>query len=126
MKIPEVGPRTEGGISNVFRDEDIDETAVAAKTSAGQIYWIHCINFDATPVYLHFYDVASGSVTVGTTAELMSFAVPSQGDANGAGFTLPFPKGVEFLTAISVACTTTIGGTAGPGANEVILNVGFE
>jgi hypothetical protein len=119
-------PATSGGISTVYRDEDIDETAVACKGSAGQVYWIHCINLDATPVYLHFYDVAQGSVTVGTTGELMSFAVPSQGDANGAGFTMSFPHGIEFSTAITIACTTTIGGTAGPGANEVILNVGYE
>jgi hypothetical protein len=56
----------------------------------------------------------------------MSFAVPSQGDANGAGFTMSFPHGIEFSTAITIACTTTIGGTAGPGANEVIINVGYE
>jgi hypothetical protein len=117
-------PRTSGGISTVYRDEDIDETAVAVKGSAGQIYWIHVINLDATPVYLHFYDVAQGSVTVGTTGELMTFCVPSQGDANGAGFTQQFPHGIQFSTAITAACTTTIGGTTGPGANEVILNVG--
>lgn len=118
-------PATSGGISTVYRDEDIDETAVALKAGAGQIYWIHCINLDATPVYLHFYDVAQGSVTVGTTGELCSFAVPSQGDALGAGFTMHFNHGVQFGTAITVACTTTISGTAGPGTNEVILNVGY-
>ncbi len=119
-------PATSGGISTVYRDEDIDETAVALKAGAGQIYWIHCVNFDATPVYLHFYDVAQGSVTVGTTGELCSFAVPSQGDANGAGFTMHFNHGIEFGTAITIACTTAISGSAGPGANEVIVNVGYE
>jgi hypothetical protein len=118
-------PATSGGISTVYRDEDTDETAVAIKASAGQIYWIHCINLDATPVYLHFYNVAQGSVTVGTTGELCSFAVPTQGDANGAGFTMHFNHGIAFGTAITVACTTTINGTTGPGANEVILNVGY-
>lgn len=119
-------PATSGGISTVYRDEDIDETAVAVKASAGQIYWVHVINFDATPVYLHFYDVAAASVTVGTTAELCSFAVPSQGTANGAGFTMHFDHGIQFSTAIATACTTTIGGTAGPALNEVILNVGYK
>jgi len=119
-------PRTSGGISTVYRDEDIDETDIEIKGSAGQIYWIHVVNLDATPVYLHFWDVAAASVTVGTTAELVSFCVPSQGDANGAGFTMQFPHGIEFGTAITVACTTTISGTAGPGANEVLLNVGYE
>jgi len=119
-------PAISGGISTVYRDEDIDETAVALKAGAGQIYWIHVINLDATPVYLHFYDVAQGSVTVGTTGELCSFVVPTQGDANGAGFTMHFNHGIEFSTAITIACTTTIGGTAGPGTNEVICNVGFE
>jgi len=119
-------PATSGGISTVYRDEDIDETAVALKAGAGQIYWIHVVNLDATPVYLHFYDVAQGSVTVGTTGELCSFVVPSQGDANGAGFTMHFNHGIEFGTAITIACTTTIGGTAGPGLNEVLCNIGYE
>ena len=119
-------PATSGGISTVYRDEDIDETAVSIKASAGQVYWIHVVNLDATPVYLHLWDVAVGGVTVGTTAELCSFCVPSQGDANGAGFTMTFPHGIEFGTEISVACTTTIGGTSGPGTNEVLLNIGYE
>ena len=119
-------PATSGGIATVYRDEDIDETAVALKSSAGQIYWIHVVNLDATPVYLHFWDVAQGSVTVGTTLELCSFVVPSQGDANGAGFTMQFAHGIEFGTAITVACTTAIGGTSGPGTNEVLLNVGYK
>ena len=119
-------PRTSGGISSVFRDEDIDQAPVAVKAGAGQVYWIHVVNFDATPVYLHLYDVAQGGVTVGTTGEKCSFAVPSQGDANGAGFTMQFPHGIEFSTAITAACTTAIGGTSGPGTNEVILNIGYE
>jgi hypothetical protein len=118
------GARTSGG-STPYRNIDVDETEDAIKASAGQIYWIHCVNIDATPVYLHFYNATTGTVVVGTTTPDLTFIVPSQGDANGAGFALSIPNGIEFDTAITVAATTTVGGTGGPGTNEVILNVGY-
>jgi len=118
------GARTSGG-TTFHRNIDVDETEDAVKASAGQIYWIQCSNIDATPIYLHFYNAGTGSVTVGTTTPDLTFLVPSQGDANGAGFVLSIPNGIAFSTAITVAATTTVGGSAGPGTNEVILNLGF-
>ena len=105
-----------------------DTNAVASvKASAGTIYWIACMSTDATPVYLNLYNVASGSVTLGSTTPNLQFIVPSQGDANGSGFTINFgPHGIQFGTAITVACATTYNGSADPGANVVITNIGFE
>jgi hypothetical protein len=74
---------------------------------------------------LHFYNVADTGVTVGTTTPTLTFAIPTQGDTNGAGFALSVPNGIAFSTALSAAVTTTVGGSAGPAANGCILNVGY-
>ena len=105
-----------------------DTSAVSSvKGSAGTIYWIACMSTDETPVYLNLYNVASGSVTLGTTTPDLQFIVPSQGDANGSGFTINFgPLGIQFGTAITVACATTFNGSTDPGTNIVITNIGYE
>ena len=119
------GARTSGGTS-IYYDNDAEETVGAVKASAGQIYWIHAINFDTTPLYLQIYNIASGSVTVGTSTPVMSLAIPTQGDTNGAGFTFSVPNGIAFSTAISVAVTTAVEGAAGPvGTSDCVLNIGY-
>lgn len=102
------GARTSGG-TTIFRSIDIDETEEAVKASAGQVYWINCINLTASVVYLKFYNATTGSVTVGTTTPVLTFPVPTQGDTNAAGFVLAIPNGITFGTAITVACTTGAG-----------------
>lgn len=118
------GARTSGGTS-FFYDSDLDETKAQVKGSAGQIYWIHAINLDSTPIYLQIFDLASASVTVGTTTPSMQFVIPSQGDSNGAGFNLAIPNGIAMGTGITVAATTDSEGSTGPGASEVIVNIGY-
>ena len=118
-------PRTTGGLT-IFSDVDLDEAAIAVKASAGQIYHIHAINLDATPLYLQLFNVAQGSVTVGTTTPTAVYGIPSQGDANGAGFTIAIPQGLAFATAITAAVTTTPTGATGPGANECVVMIGYK
>ena len=118
------GARTSGG-TTFYRNIDVDETEDQVKGSAGQLYWLHCVTIDTTPIYLQIYNALAASVTVGTTTPDLTFLVPSSGDANGAGFTLAIPNGIEFDTGITVAATTTVSGSGGPGANEVILNMGY-
>lgn len=120
------GVTTSGG-TTFYKNLDIDNTEDAVKASAGQVYWIHCINLGTAVRYLKFYDATVASVIVGTTVPDLTFPIPTQGDSNGAGFTLTIPNGIEFGTAITVAATTGFADNdAGdPGANEVILNLGF-
>lgn len=118
------GARTSGG-TTFYRNVDVDETEDAVKASAGQLYWIHAMNLTAAVLYLHFYNASTGSVTVGTTTPDLTFPLPTQGDTNGAGFTLAIPNGIAFGTAITVACTTTVGGSSGPAANGCIVNLGY-
>jgi len=120
-----LAPHTTNGHS-FYLNQDTNAVA-SVKASAGTIYWISCQSIDATPVYLNLYNVASGSVTLGTTTPSMQFIVPSQGDALGSGLVLNFgPLGIQFGTAITVAAATTYNGSTDPGANVVITNIGYE
>lgn len=118
------GARTSGG-TTLYRNVDVDETEDQIKASAGQIYWIHAMNLTAAVLYLQFYNATAASVTVGTTTPDMTFAIPTQGDTNGAGFTLSSPNGIELGTAITIACTTTVSGSSGPAANGCMVNLGY-
>lgn len=121
-----VAPAHIDSTDDILRDEDLDETAAEVTDSPAVVYGFIATNLDATPVYIHFYNVVDTSVTVGTTGEELTICVPSQGDANGAAGVFTFPVPVYFDTAVSMAATTTIGGTAGPGTNEVVINVFFR
>lgn len=121
-----IGVRTSGG-TTIFRSIDLDETEEEVKATAGQVYWIHCMNLSAAKVFLKFYNATAATVVVGTTTPVLTFPVPTTGDTNGAGFNLAIPNGIAFGTAITVAATTGVADndTGAPGANEVVLNMGY-
>lgn len=132
------GTNTIGGITNVasatvgghstFYTLDADETEEQIKGSAGKVFWIHAMNMSASVRYLKFYNGLAASVVVGTDLPVMSFPLPTLATTNGAGFTIHFgDTGVAFNTGICVAATTGVAdnNTGAPGANEVIVNVGY-
>lgn len=121
-QIVTVQPHTAGGVST-FKSNDIDETEEDVKTSAGQVYFIYCVNTNASARYLKLYNATAASVTVGSTATKMDLLVPP----SNSGFFLQFPTGIVFDTAISVAATTGLGDsdTGAPGANEVQVTIGY-
>ena len=118
-------PHTAGGLT-IFRSLDIDETEEDVKTAAGQLYWIHAMNMVATARYLKFYNATAASVTVGSTTPVLTIPIPAN-STTGAGFTVSIPQGLAFSTAICVACTTGVADadTGAPGANDVIINLGY-
>jgi hypothetical protein len=120
------GARTSGG-TTPYKNLDVDESEDEVKGTAGQVYWIHAINTATTKRYLKFYNATAANVTVGTTTPVLTFTLPTQGDANGAGFVLEIPNGIAFSTAITIAATTGLADndTGAPGANEVIVNLGY-
>jgi len=120
------GARTSGG-TTLYKNIDVDESEDQIKGTAGQIYWIHCMNLKASVLFLKFYNATAANVTVGTTVPDLTFPIPTQGDTNGAGFVLVIPNGIAFDTAITVACTTGVADndSGAPGANECIVNLGY-
>jgi hypothetical protein len=119
--------QTSGG-STPHKNLDCDETEDDIKTSPGQLFWIHAINLANAKRYLKFYNATAANTTVGTTTPVLTFPLPTQGDTNGAGFSISFPYGVVFDTAICVAATTGFADndTGAPGTNDVILNCGYK
>lgn len=119
------GARTSGG-TTFYKNIDVDETEDEIKGTAGQVYWISAINVSSAKLYLKFYNATAASVTVGTTTPVMTFPVPHN-SANGGGFTLAIPNGIYFSTAITIAATTGVADndTGAPGANELIVNLGY-
>lgn len=86
-------------------------TPKSIKTSGGVLGMLQCYNPNATPIYVQTYDIASGSVTVGTSTPNLS--IPIAATSTG-GFALANP-GIKFLTAMSMAVTTSATGGTGPG-----------
>lgn len=120
------GARTSGG-TTLYKNIDVDESEDQVKGTAGQIYWIHVMNLASSKRYLKIYNATAATVVVGTTVPDLTFPLPTQGDSNGAGFTLSIPNGIAFGTAITIAATTGLADddNGAPGANEVIVNLGY-
>lgn len=115
---------TSGGYSR-FYDNDLDETAVVVKASAGQIYAISAFNSTNVPLFLQLFNVAQGSVNVGTTTPDEQYIIPGNADSDGAGFTQRFHHGVPFGTAITAACTTNNEGAGAPGGNACVIVIHY-
>jgi hypothetical protein len=99
--------------------------AHAVKSAAGNVYGIVCINLNATPVFLKFWD-ASTAPTLGSTACSYQFPVP--GNTGGAGFVIPLPVPRSHANAIYVAVTGAISATDDTAitANTVVLDVAYN
>jgi len=79
----------------------------ALKASAGSLYGFSILNNTASPVYLSFWNVASGSVTLGTTAPTCVFLIPAS-----ASLTVMSPLGImNGASAMSFACVTGYNGS---------------
>ena len=120
------GARTSGG-TTLYKNIDVDESEDQVKGTAGQIYWIHAMNLANAARYLKIYNATAAKVTVGTTTPDLTFPLATQGDTNGAGFVLSIPNGIAFGTAITIAATTGVADndSGAPGANEVVVNLGY-
>jgi hypothetical protein len=88
----------------------LTNTAVAVKAAAGQLGMLQCYNPNSSQVYIQIYNIAQGSVTVGTSTPLESIAIAP---TSTGGFAMSFP-GHQFGTAITVAATTTATGGSAP------------
>jgi hypothetical protein len=117
--------RTTGGLS-IFLSIDLDESEEEVKATAGTLYAIHAVNLASTVRYLKFYNDTTANVTVGTTTPVLSLPIPAA--TNKAGFTWNIPQGLAFSTAITAAATTGVAhsDTGAPGANEVVINLGYK
>lgn len=121
--------RTTGVDTTIFRSLDLDETEEDVKTSAGRVHWVMAFNLSTGVRFLKFYNDTAANVVVGTTTPLLTIPIPTQAaSANGAGLVISFPDPIVFSTAICVAAVTGVldSSTGAPGANEVVVNIGYN
>lgn len=104
-----------------FRDAALSNVAVAVKASAGKVHGHNLFNPGVALAYVHYYDAAQVSVTVGTTIPKLSIALPSNATAQ-IGTELFSEVGLAFGTAITIAASTTPGGATAP-ATALVSNV---
>lgn len=109
-------PHTSGGLStfNASGADGADNavltsTAVAVKASAGQLYGWYIYNPNDEATYINLYDIAQGSVTVGTSNTKLQLTIPA-----GAAANVAFEHGIAFGTAITVSATETAGSNTAP------------
>jgi len=110
----------------IFTDTVIGNTVDAIKASSALVYSLQINNTgNATPVYVKLYNLAAGSVVVGTTAPDEVIYVPGSAIITHVFATGGVP-GKTFGTALSAICVTT-GGTAGSSApsSSVSLSVSY-
>jgi len=114
-QIVTVYPHTAGGLSTFMASGSDGSTALtnsaqAVKASAGQVYGYYIYNPNSSAQFVHFYNTAAASVTVGTTNPLFTLTIPATQAAN-----LMSPHGILFTNAgFSIAATSTAGGNGAP------------
>lgn len=104
-----------GLLSN--RQAALSNTAMSIKASRGGVYGYHFYNPNVSAVFVHIYDLAQGSVTVGTTVPKATYSLPSLGGVDGI-----FPIPIEMDNAITIACSTAVSSGGAP-ATGVLTNL---
>lgn len=108
-----VTPQATPSNLQLYSNTSVANTAVSVNGSATTVYRIHLDNSaNAAVTYYKFWNTASGSVTVGTTAPDMIIPVAASSVVNYG----VQPSIAEFSTALTIAAVTTAGtaGTTSP------------
>lgn len=105
--------------TRTHRDADVDNTAQALATAAADLLTIHVFNANSGEAFIHFYDAATGSVTVGTTPPKLTFGV-------GPDRSVDIPVNADFGTAITYAATNEADGGATDPTTGLVLTATFR
>jgi hypothetical protein len=100
----------------------LSNTTQTVKASAGRLYGYELRNTNASVMFVHVYD--SSSVTVGTTAPIITIAVPGgSGTAPGLAverITIPIAFGTQVRIAATTSDDHTVSTAPGTGLSGVI------
>jgi hypothetical protein len=95
-------------------DADIDETKNEIDDDSGVFCGFTIDSLNTSPIYLQWWDLDSDDVTVGTTSATAVIGIP---EANASGLltaNIVFPACIAYSNALTIAATTTRGGSTGP------------
>ena len=102
-----------------YKARDVSGTVLAVKASAGVLYGIQVINDQASlTAYLQIFDLAAGSVVLGTTDPDLEFRIKASNMLEFVGLA---QLGVRFSSAISIAVTTLEKGSVGSAAGVQVF-----
>lgn len=103
-----------------------NQDSQVVKNGAGQVYSVTGFSLRTTPLYLRLYDKATGPTSSDTPVHV--FQIPSQGTANGSGFTFAVPVGLAFANGISFRITTGIAVNDANAATaaDCVVNIGYK
>jgi hypothetical protein len=102
-----------------YFNESLSSTLVQISSGSCKVYGYKITNPNGVPIYVHFYNAASASVTLGTTTQVDMVPVP----ANGAVIIAPNGAVQKYFdTALTIAATTSplFSGTTAPTTGLVI------
>lgn len=104
--------------AKIVQETDLTKTKVGLKAASAVVYMIEVDNSAnaAEAEYLKLYNAATGDVTVGTTVPDFVLYIPA-----AAVFSVAFPAGLTFGTALTMIAATTGGTicTADPTSNLI-------
>ena len=111
---------------SLYVASDLTTTAVAVKASAGKVHGVFMQSTGAV-AYLSLWNVAQGSVTVGTTSQDFALGVGATSGLTSVAYLVGSANGTAPLwaTAITAAISTTARGVAAP-ANLPIVIIAYE
>lgn len=113
------------GVSTL-RDIDIDNTAQALSANPGNLYGARLYNLNTFPVWVHFYDLTTGSVTPTSTTPKYSVQVPAgDGTSYGECDPLAFTPPMTFATAMTYMACTQYNPSAGTATDPTVGLVGM-
>jgi len=114
-----------GGIQQTHLVSAATTNATLVKNAPGMVYEMSFFNTNAAARYVKVFDKATAPVP-GTDTPVRTMMAP--GSANGAGFVLSFPNGLQFQNGIGFALTGAIADndTTAIGANDCVVNFGYR
>ena len=122
MAISTIDLATPSGLK-LYSNTDLAEVKAGITSASTKIHFIEIDNPNGAEVFLKLWNVAVGSVTVGTTPAQAVIVVPAS-----TVLPLPFPKGWTFGTALTAACLLLAieNDTTNPGASAVVVSIIYE
>jgi len=103
-----------------YTNTDLDEVKAGIKSSSTVVHSIDIDNPNGAAVFFKMWNVAVGSVTVGTTAADAVLLIPAS-----TRLVIPLPGGWTFGTALTVAVVLNAveSDTTDPGASVITLKL---
>lgn len=113
LAVSGIAPSATSSGMSVYSAVSSGNTVTTIDASPGQLYGISLgAGANTSLVYVQLFNAASGSVTIGTTAPLLSYDVPAGTSGGGNNPQIPI-QGAPFSTALSWACTTARSNSTG-------------